>query len=233
MLLIEVFRHPSLSFYPQPRLRQKDRMTSLFDPNLVYPSDEVGPYLELHGDVLAVGASLSVTMYEARVNVRTPQGEFYGYTRWPWREGGFVPEAGMRATVRIYRAGGGWYPDNRITSVWRPRPLGTIHVLWCHPYNGALYGVPYPMRPGQSPTDIWRAPARRERAYSPKLGFHDAWFDEVVPNDWIHLNPYEPDTKVWLAHIEAIEGKGTVPSQAYEWSTITPTETPTCDTSTT
>jgi hypothetical protein len=35
---------------------------------------------------------------------------------WLTKIGSFVPEVGHQARIRIYDAGGGYYPDNRITS---------------------------------------------------------------------------------------------------------------------
>lgn len=73
----------------------------LFDRNLVYPSDSIGPFTELLGVVTVVD--------ELEVTVRTPEhGEFTGFASQP-------PKVGYIAWIRIYNAGGGWYPDNRIT----------------------------------------------------------------------------------------------------------------------
>lgn len=97
--------------------------------------------------------------------------------------------------------------------------LATIRVLWRHPYNGSLYGIPYEMRPNQSPTDIWRRSARRVRAFTPKLGIHDMWEGEEIPDDWIYLNERWPELKPWLAELEARD-PGVTPVNAYEWSKI-------------
>ncbi len=91
----------------------------LFDPNLVYPSDrEGGCYVDLDGVISEVGAGVSDAW---RIVVRTAEhGDHYGFMT---KVGSFVPEIGMGATIRIYDAGGGWYPDNRITSAWTRKCL--------------------------------------------------------------------------------------------------------------
>lgn len=90
----------------------------LFDPNYVYPSDrEGGRYVEFVGDVIEVG-DIDVggsDLYEVRLVVRTEKGDFSGFTRIP-RTSTFRPRVGYKARIRVYDAGGGWYPDNRITS---------------------------------------------------------------------------------------------------------------------
>jgi hypothetical protein len=53
--------------------------------------------------------------------------------------------------------------------------MGT-KVLFLHPYNGATYGIPYRMRPGQSPRDLleagntkgWRVLSDNELSQYPK-----------------------------------------------------------------
>lgn len=81
----------------------------LFDPNLVYPSDEVGPHVDLEGIVIGVGVQFypEYSWDEVPVLVKTEYGNFTGYTSRP-------PKAGYRATIRVYNSGGGWYPDDRI-----------------------------------------------------------------------------------------------------------------------
>lgn len=76
-----------------------------------YPCDEVGPYEDLEGPVTEVRGELCG---EYPVTVLTDRGPVTGWTPRP-------PKAGYTATVRVYRAGGGWYPDNRIMS-WSAHP---------------------------------------------------------------------------------------------------------------
>lgn len=87
-------------------------MDSLFKRGVTYPSDEVGRYVELDGIVVKVD--------HERVDVDVPgRGFISGYFDpesprfWSFS---FRPRAGHRATVRVYDAGGGFYPDNTITS---------------------------------------------------------------------------------------------------------------------
>ena len=90
-------------------------MTRLFDPNLVYPSDsEGGRYIELDGAVVELVHVLPNG--ERMLRVSTPKGIFTGFSRFP---GTYEPQIGDLATIRIYDAGGGHYPDNRITSLRR------------------------------------------------------------------------------------------------------------------
>jgi hypothetical protein len=77
----------------------------LFKPGVVYPSDWVGPYVELHGTVTAVSEHEEGD--DAMVTVKTPEGEFDGVTPRP-------PKVGYSATIHVYNSGGGWYPDNRV-----------------------------------------------------------------------------------------------------------------------
>lgn len=85
----------------------------LFEPNLVYPSDrDGGRYVELEGTLIEVRAPLSEKA-DYPCKVQTTKGVFDAFTGYV---GSFVPEVGQLVTVRIYDAGGGWYPDNRITS---------------------------------------------------------------------------------------------------------------------
>lgn len=85
----------------------------LFDPSLVYPTDDVGCYVELIGEVVSVDDQDDPDD-EVRVDVRTDWGTFDGYTVHP-------PKVGYTATVRVYDAGGGFYPDNRIVAWSAPR----------------------------------------------------------------------------------------------------------------
>ena len=83
----------------------------LFDRNLVYPSDQTGPYVELEGKVLRIGEPISNSV---SVQVETEHGIFTGYTA----EGLGFPEVGYLARIRIYDSGGGWYPDDLVVG-WR------------------------------------------------------------------------------------------------------------------
>lgn len=96
-------------------------MPRLFEPNLVYPSDrEGGRFVELDGDIIEVGEPLFGSLVYVSVKVRTEKGDFGGFYGFPpsWLEHLQTqgPKVGHRATIRVYDAGGGWYPDNKITS---------------------------------------------------------------------------------------------------------------------
>lgn len=86
----------------------------LFDPNLVYPQDRTGVYADLEGVVTAVGEPLG---NDVLVTVETDRGVFLGWTYVPLDQDPVV-KIGYLATIRVYDAGGGFYPDNRIVS-WR------------------------------------------------------------------------------------------------------------------
>lgn len=83
-------------------------MSRLFDPDFVYPSDEMGPYVDLEGTVIGVSEFGSV-------KVAVPEhGEFTGYNEAMFEK--IQAKAGDKVTIRVYDAGGGWYPDNKIVS---------------------------------------------------------------------------------------------------------------------
>lgn len=97
-------------------------MTIVFDPNVAYPSDRYGgEYQEFEGEAVEVepwephAPGSCVADDDVRVVVELPNGErFTGYTKAP-------PPLGVTARIRIYNAGGGFYPDNQIQG-WRQRP---------------------------------------------------------------------------------------------------------------
>lgn len=80
----------------------------LFDPNLVYPSDEMGEYIELVGEITEMGGPF---WHFVSVTVRAKKGVFKGF--WDTRSG-HSPKVGQWARIRIYNSGGGFYPDDRI-----------------------------------------------------------------------------------------------------------------------
>lgn len=97
-------------------------MKRLFDPSLVYPSDGIGPYIDLEGIVTRVGVFLTkdeqttselieekVPDSSTPIDVKTEYGEIQTYSHRP-------PKVGYSAVVRVYDAGNGFYPDNKIIS---------------------------------------------------------------------------------------------------------------------
>lgn len=100
--------------------------------------------------------------------------------------------------------------------------LRTIRVLWRQPYVLTLWGIPYTMRPGQQPYDLWKA----HRDYlGPRPGHYGA--ARIDLSDWIALG--EPG---WWgsrsgADIQAIEAflavhRGNIPQNPCEWSELQP-----------
>ena len=88
-------------------------MSRLFEPDVVYPRDDTGCYIELEGEVIEVDdESLSELECVYEVKVRTEKGDFSGWTDGPPNIK--PPAVGYRARIRIYNSGGGWYPDDKI-----------------------------------------------------------------------------------------------------------------------
>lgn len=96
---------------------------SLFERSrgVVYPSDQYGEYIELEGEVTWVEADEDNEPYSAKVH--TPEGTFDCFGT------GQKPAVGYRARVRIYNAGGGWYPDDRIIG-WSAPPSPPAQTGW-------------------------------------------------------------------------------------------------------
>lgn len=99
----------------------------------------------------------------------------------------------------------------------------SIKILWRHPYNGYLYGIPYELRPGQTPNDLFKAkwpgkpmsPGDRESVWS---GGKDS---DTVPNDWILVREYEAGSEWWKDKKQ----RDLVPGQPYEWQRLTESTT--------
>jgi hypothetical protein len=88
-------------------------MNELFKRDLVYPSDEVGAFEELIGVATHVGQANGDN--ETRVEVTTLEhGIFTAYAR------NYPPLVGSTCKIRVYRSGGGFYPDHRVMSWSRP-----------------------------------------------------------------------------------------------------------------
>ena len=86
-----------------------------FDPNLVYPTDDVGPFIDINGIVIKADKGVkkegSFLLEEPiYVVVDTEYGNISGFAR-------MQAEIGMKATIRVYDSGGGFYPDNTIRSI--------------------------------------------------------------------------------------------------------------------
>ena len=90
----------------------------LFDPHVVYPTDNQGAYVELIGSITDMSEWFDGHI---RLTVQTDKGVFNGY----WEGPTDYPEKHLwkYALIRVYDSGGGLYPDNSIRTV-SMRPLG-------------------------------------------------------------------------------------------------------------
>jgi hypothetical protein len=96
--------------------------------------------------------------------------------------------------------------------------LKTVKILFRAPDTLTLYGIPYGMRPGQQPGDLWRA----HRDYvPPKLGHYGP--NQIDIADWIwlgtpgwfgNMNPEEIQT------VQAFLAEKKVPGNPYEWDEL-------------
>ena len=59
--------------------------------------------------------------------------------------------------------------------------LKAIRVLWRQPDTLALWGIPYEMRPGQEPINLWRA---RQEYVAPRPGHYGA---KQIELNWVWL----------------------------------------------
>lgn len=83
----------------------------LFSPNFVYPNDGKSDYVELEGRITFVEPK-QFRDGAYQIDVVTDHGVFTGYWDGPPSITG--PEIGYMARIRVYRSGGGYYPDNEI-----------------------------------------------------------------------------------------------------------------------
>lgn len=86
-----------------------------FDPNLVYPTDDVGPFIDINGIVIKADNGVkkegsSLLEEPIHVVVDTEYGNISGFCK-------IQAKVGMKATIRVYESGGGFYPDNVIRSI--------------------------------------------------------------------------------------------------------------------
>lgn len=105
--------------------------------------------------------------------------------------------------------------------------LGDIKVLFRAPDSLALYGIPYEMRPGQSPSDLWRG-RRIEDTTARARGYLGATISVPGPReDWVWLG-----TPGWYGNLDAdaqrvvreyllpLQAMGVVPGGPFEWSRL-------------
>ena len=108
-----------------------------------------------------------------------------------------------------------------------PETLATIRVLYRAPDTLALYGIPYYMRPGQSPRHLWES-----NSIPDTIATAQGWYGRTISSpgpraDWIwlgspgwwgHLSEAEQKTiAAWLAPLRALD---VIPSGPCEWSEI-------------
>lgn len=86
-------------------------MKQLFEPGFVYPSDHLGCYTELNGRIVEIDDRDDFDYLFIFVQTE------YGIFRGVWRPiGGHKPKVDYYAKIKVYRYGGGFYPDDVITS---------------------------------------------------------------------------------------------------------------------
>lgn len=101
----------SFKFYLRSFLRRflknnLDIKISISDSQKVsFGRDKTGEYIDHSGIVVKVEEQLS---YDYPIYVCTEYGDLLGFTP------NGPPNVGDIATIRVYRCGGGWYPDSRI-----------------------------------------------------------------------------------------------------------------------
>jgi hypothetical protein len=103
--------------------------------------------------------------------------------------------------------------------------LSTIRILWRQPDTMTLWGVPYLMREGQQPGDIWRA--RQARGWARPADYGSAqvsladWIYLGEPGWWGHMSTEDQDAaEAWLVGRE-------VPGNPCEWCVVDVLELPT------
>lgn len=104
-------------------------MSPLFDPDLVYPSDGTGYYQDFEGKIVKSEDLSDLGFAYIHVEVEGV-GSFSGVWRIPDAhrdDPRWIPPIGGSARIRIYDAGGGWYPDNEIMG-WTWKPTSTNDV---------------------------------------------------------------------------------------------------------
>jgi hypothetical protein len=103
--------------------------------------------------------------------------------------------------------------------------LTTIRVLWRQPDTMALWGIPYEMREGQSPYDLWKS-TREPDTRKIAAGWYGATL--VVPGprqNWIWLG-----TPGWWGNLSILEQAtiqaflkplaGHIPGSPCEWAVL-------------
>jgi len=110
--------------------------------------------------------------------------------------------------------------------------LASIRVLWRRPDSMELWGIPYPMRPGRSPRDLWESTwipdtCKTAAGYLGRFltvpGPRDGWIWLGCPGWWGHL-PEEHQAAI-QTYLKPLKAQGLVPGGPGEWVEL-PFETP-------
>jgi len=126
----------------------------------------------------------------------------------------------------------GYTPDDAHALALRPTPkpltpelpgkLAAIKVLWRRPGTLCLYGIPYLMREGQSPYDLWRA---HEEWKAPPPGHYGS--KRIDLSDWIWLGSpgwwgsySKADHTAIKAWLDLPHVKPCIPGNPCEWSPL-------------
>lgn len=105
-----------------------------------------------------------------------------------------------------------------------PINLPSIRVLWRQPDTLALWGIPYDMRPGQSPHHLWNAP--RPDTLARAAGRYGAMMHSPGPLEgWVYLGSPgwwgtiaqddQQQIAAWLAELGDM-----VPGNPCEWVAV-------------
>ena len=91
------------------------------------------------------------------------------------------------------------------------RDLAKVKTLYRHADTLALYAIPYDMRPGQSPRDLWYS-----TAFGRQPGQWPEWLYLGSPGWWGHLDADSQRTiTAWLSALG-----NRVPEGPYEWTVL-------------
>lgn len=101
--------------------------------------------------------------------------------------------------------------------------LARVVVLFREPDSLALWGIPYRMRPGQAPGDLWRA----HRDYKPPKPGHFG-SKRISLDDWLWLGCpgwfggyTEADRKAIEDFLKPWRARDAIPGGPYEWTDLT------------
>ena len=101
--------------------------------------------------------------------------------------------------------------------------LDTVQVLYVDPELGTLWGVPYDMREGQAPTDIWNGRTMPDPMHPPPVYLGYTVPDPGPQKDWIPLKPCPgasgEEEKLIKDFLDPIKDAGWRPNWYREWTT--------------